>query len=68
MNFNVRYIGNDLQEMSVDEIDTGTMDKTEAIKQAQKMLSACDLLLYGAGLRVSSDICGGLSEDLNDFI
>jgi len=68
MNFTVRGIGGEYQEMKVDAIDTGTMDKKEAIRLAQQMISAAEDLLYGADLRVNSDACGIIVEDLTEYL
>ena len=68
MKFIVRNIGGGYQEMEVDEISTGTMNQKEAINLAQKIISAAEDLLYIAGLRVASDACGTIVEDLNDYI
>jgi len=68
MNFNVRSIGNNLQEMSVDEIETGTMNGKEATRLAQSMISAAEDLLYGAGLREISDACGSIVEELTEAL
>ena len=67
MKFIVRNIGG-YQEMEVDEISTGTMNQKEAINLAQNIISAAEGLLYSAGLRVASDACGTIVEDLNDYI
>jgi hypothetical protein len=48
MHFNIHYIGSSLQEMSVDEIHTGTLNKEEAIKLAKEMIYAADELLCNA--------------------
>jgi len=66
MNFNVRSIGDNLQEMSVDEIETGTMNGKEATRLAQSMISAAEDLLYRAGLRAMSDACGDIVEELTE--
>jgi hypothetical protein len=68
MNFNVRTIGGEYQEMTVDAIETGTLDKKEAIRLAQQMVSAAEDLLYGVGLRGNSDACGTIVEDLTDYL
>ena len=65
MNFNVRVICGEYQEMTVDAIETGTIDKKEAIKLAQDMISAADELLYNAGLMVN---CNAIVEDLDEYL
>lgn len=68
MNFNIRTIGGEYQEMTVDAIETGVMDKKEAIRLAQNMVSAAEDLLYRAGLRANSDACGTIVEDLSEYL
>ena len=68
MNFNVRSIGSKYQEMTVDEMDTRTLDKKESIQLAQKMISAAEDLLYHAGLKANSDACGSIVEDLTEHL
>ena len=68
MHFNVRTIGGEYQEMTVDAIETGTLDKKEAIRLAQQMISAAEDLLYGVNLRVNSDACETIVEDLTEYL
>jgi len=64
MNFHVRRIGKNHQEMKTDAIETGTMDKKEAVDQAKRLLRAAEELLYNADEREQSDICGFIVADL----
>ncbi len=68
MNFNVRVICGKYQEMTVDAIETGTLYKGQAIRLAQKMVSAAEDLLFCAGLRVNSDACGAIAENLEQHL
>jgi len=68
MHFNVRNICGDYQEMTVDAIETGTMDKREATRLAQEMISAAEDLLHGADLPVASDSCGRIVQDLAEYL
>ena len=66
MNFNVRTICGELQEMTVDAIETGTLGKKETILLAQQMISAAEDLLHRVDLRVNSDACGSIVEALDE--
>jgi len=68
MNFTVRNIAGEYQEMTVDAIETGTMGKKEAVRLAQAMISAAEELLHGADLPVNSDACGTIVEDLIEYL
>ena len=69
MNFNVRTIGHSqLQEVSVDTIETGALNEKEAIRLAQQMVSVAEDLLYVVGLRANSDACGTIVEDLTEYL
>jgi hypothetical protein len=68
MNFTVRNICGQYQEMKVDAIESGTLGKRESIELAQSLLMAAEDLLYGAEMRVASDVCGTLVEDLSEHI
>lgn len=64
MNFTIHHIGSGLQEMKVDEIDTGTMDEQEAVDLACKMISAAEDLLWNCGRKAASDMCGKVHSEL----
>ena len=68
MNFNVRSICGVYQEMTVDAIETGTLDKKEAIGLAQEMVSAAEELLRGCGVKTESDMCGTITENLTEYL
>ena len=68
MNFNVRNIGGDYQEMTVDAIETGTLDKKEAIRLAQKMVSAAEELLWGCDVKAETQMCGTIAEYLTEYL
>ena len=64
MNFSVRSIGADCLEMRVDAIDTGMLDRREAIRLAQRLIVAAEDVLHMAGLREESDDLGAIYQDL----
>ena len=68
MNFNVRNIGGNYQEMTVDAIETGTLDKKEAIRLAQKMVSAAEELLRGCDVKAETQMCGTIAEYLTEYL
>ena len=65
MNFNVRSIGGKYSEMSVDEIQTGTLDELESCDLAIAMINAASELLWNAGDEVSSDACDNAVSLIN---
>jgi len=57
MNFNVRNIGGEYNEMTVDAIATGTMNAHECRDLAMKMMNAASELLYNINERDASNSC-----------
>lgn len=66
MKLKVHYIGSGLQEMSTDEINTGTMTTKVAIEQASDLLSAAEDILWNIGMREHSDQCAKIYHDLDE--
>ena len=66
MEFNVTGICGKYQEMTVTELETGTMDYKESIFTAMKLISAAEDLLWAAKEKSSSDACGSIVEELTD--
>lgn len=64
MKFNLHYIGSNYQELSVDEISTGTMDKREAMEQAAELMSVASDLLDGASYDELSSQASSLHDAL----
>ena len=68
MKFKINHIGDKYQELSVDEIRTGTLNATEAAKLAWDLVDAADKLLHGAGLDSLSDICTSASGAITNHL
>ncbi len=45
MNFELNHISNKLVEVTVDEVDTGILNKKEALELAKKLISLANELL-----------------------
>ena len=63
MKFNVRGICGKYTEMSVDEIETGTLDNDEAAALAGDMIAAAAELLAHIDMDSASDACIKIIED-----
>tara|TARA_R110000851_G_scaffold246998_1_gene399528 strand:+ start:240 stop:443 length:204 start_codon:yes stop_codon:yes gene_type:complete len=67
MNFKVRCISggnNPLSEMTVDEIETGTLNSKESLDLAYKMITAADELLSNSGFDCDGTL-SNFAESLN---
>lgn len=64
MKLEVKSIGSTLQEVTVDEISTGTMDNREAIALAKNLLDVADTLLTFADMTGAGDICLKAIEEI----
>lgn len=66
MNFKVRSICNKYTEMSVDAIETSTLDKSEAQEIAFKMIRAAGELLHNVDCTHESIACDELLECIEE--
>jgi len=57
MNFNVRNIGGEYNEVTVDAIDSGTINSQECRDLAMRMMNAASELLYNIDEKEASDAC-----------
>ena len=65
MNFNVRNIGGEYNEMTVDECHTGSMDAQECRDLAMRMISAASEILYNIDEKEASDACDTATSLIN---
>lgn len=68
MDFKVHYIGSGLQEMSCDEISTGTMTEKESINQSMKLVDAAHSLMTNNGIESVSDLLWDAILELEKYI
>jgi len=64
MRFDIHYIGSNLQDMKVDEIDTGTMDGMEAKQQAARLIDAASELLSNIDEHEASSALNYISSNI----
>mgnify|MGYP003412921441 FL=1 len=64
MNITGRMIGSTYYEAKVDDIETGTLDKNEALEFAHKLLLEAEQIAYWFQEKHASDAIGNAAEEL----